>query len=87
MTVKDAARYLEVSPSIVYDLVAARRISHYRVGAGKRGAIRLDLADLQAYKASCRVEARTIAAPATPKPKNALPSLDEAAKAILAGKF
>jgi excisionase family DNA binding protein len=40
MTVRQAAAQLEVSPSLVYALVARGRIRHYRIGNG-RGAIRI----------------------------------------------
>jgi excisionase family DNA binding protein len=38
--VKEAARILDVSPSLVYALVAEGRLRHYRIGKG-RGAIRI----------------------------------------------
>lgn len=40
MKVKEAAAMLEVSPCIVYGLVAAGQLRHYRVGRG-RGVIRI----------------------------------------------
>jgi excisionase family DNA binding protein len=56
MTVAEAAKYLEVAPSTVYALCKARKLAHHRVGRG-RGAIRLEAADLDAYRAAGRVEA------------------------------
>jgi excisionase family DNA binding protein len=40
MNVKEAAKRLEVSPSLVYALASAGRLRHYRIGNG-RGAIRI----------------------------------------------
>jgi excisionase family DNA binding protein len=48
LTVRDAARALEVSESCVYKLCRARMLGHRRVGVG-RGAIRIDRAHLEAY--------------------------------------
>lgn len=41
ITVKQAAKRLGVSVSLIYALVAAGRLRHYRVGLG-RGTIRID---------------------------------------------
>ena len=49
LTVKQAARRLNVSPSLVYAMCAAGRLPHHRVGVG-RGTIRIDEADLDAVK-------------------------------------
>ena len=40
MTVREAAVRLEISASLVYSLVAAGKLRHYRMGLG-RGAIRI----------------------------------------------
>lgn len=40
MKVKEAAAIMEVSPAVVYQLVAAGKLKHYRVGNG-RGVIRI----------------------------------------------
>jgi excisionase family DNA binding protein len=56
MTVIEAAKLLEVQPSTVYALCAARRLGHSRYGLGK-GTIRIEPADLDAYMRSSRVEA------------------------------
>jgi excisionase family DNA binding protein len=55
MTVAEAARILEVTTGVVYDLCAKRLIGHHRVGAG-RGQIRLAQADIDEYVARRRVE-------------------------------
>jgi excisionase family DNA binding protein len=56
MTVIEAAKLLEVQPSTVYALCAARRLGHSRYGLGK-GTIRIEPADLDAYMRSARIEA------------------------------
>ena len=50
-TVKQCARRLAVSTSVVYRLVELRQISHFRVG----GKILFSEGDLAAYLESCRV--------------------------------
>jgi excisionase family DNA binding protein len=55
VTVAEAARILEVTTGVVYDLCAKRLIGHHRVGAG-RGQIRLTQADIDEYVARRRVE-------------------------------
>jgi excisionase family DNA binding protein len=57
MTATEAAKLLEVSVATVYELCAAGRLAHHRIGLG-RGVIRIDRPDLDAYLASSRVEAR-----------------------------
>lgn len=57
MTVVEAARYLEVSRYTVYDLCRAGRLAYHRIGRG-RGALRIDVADLQEYKRRVRVEVK-----------------------------
>ncbi len=60
MTVKEAARRLGLSPSLIYQLCNERLLPHYRLGGkGKRGAIRIEEADLSAFLASCRQEAKS----------------------------
>lgn len=56
LRVKDVAKLLDVGQTAVYELVAARKINHYRIGAG-RGAIRFEREDVEAFKRSARVEA------------------------------
>jgi excisionase family DNA binding protein len=56
-TVKAAATKLNVCPSVVYDLVASGALPHYRIGRpGRRGAIRIADADLEAYLAGQKRE-------------------------------
>ena len=61
MSVTDAAKRIGISPSKLYQLAAARVISHYRIG----GKIVFSDADVDAYLASCRVGA-VAPVPATP---------------------
>jgi len=51
MTVAEAAKRIGISASKLYQLAAARAISHYRVG----GKIVFSEADVDAYLESCRV--------------------------------
>ncbi len=53
MTVKEAAKQLEVSARAVYSLCAAGLIGHMRIGVG-RGSIRLEQADVDEYKRKAR---------------------------------
>jgi len=53
LSVKAAARRLGISSSTLYQLVARRRIAHFRVG----GKLLLDELDLNAFRAACRVAA------------------------------
>jgi len=55
MTVAEAAKKIGVSPSKLYQLAAARAISHFRIG----GKIVFSDLDVDAYLASCRVGAVT----------------------------
>lgn len=55
---KAAAKLAGVSESLVYEWVRRRLLRHYRFGAnGKGGKIQIDVTDLEAFLASCRVEA------------------------------
>jgi excisionase family DNA binding protein len=57
LTVKQAAAKAGVSPSQIYQWCAERRLVHYRFGGrGRRGSIRIEDSDLDAFLASCRVE-------------------------------
>lgn len=57
LTVKAAAAKAAVSEALVYSWCQQGRLPHYRVGAkGKRGKILIEPADLEALKATCRVE-------------------------------
>ena len=50
LSVKQAAAALGISPSKVYELARAGKVAHYRFDT----AIKFELSDLEAYKASCR---------------------------------
>jgi excisionase family DNA binding protein len=63
MTVSEAAKRIGVSASKLYQLVAARKIAHYRIG----GKIVFGEDDLAAFLAVCHVDAAT-AAPARALP-------------------
>jgi excisionase family DNA binding protein len=65
MTVAEVARLLEVSPFTVYKLCERGLLAHHRVGT-RRGCIRIEAADIDAYRSSRRVEAR----PAEEAPEN-----------------
>ena len=59
LTVKEAAKPLGVSPSLVYALIAARKIEHVRIGL-KRGVIRIPEASIEEFHRSlCRQGYRT----------------------------
>lgn len=58
MTVAEAAKKIGISTSKIYQLAAARRISHYRVG----GKPIFSDDDVAAFLASCRVGVATPAA-------------------------
>ena len=53
LTVREVARILRVSPSLVYQLVETRKLASHRVG-NRNGAIRIAPADLDDYLACCR---------------------------------
>jgi excisionase family DNA binding protein len=55
LTVSEVAERLGVSAALVYQLVAQGRLACYRIGL-RRGAIRFDESDVDAYLQSCRVE-------------------------------
>ena len=55
LNVNQAAKRAGVSPSLVYTWCREKRLAHYRVGAeGRRGQIRIDPADLDAFMKSLR---------------------------------
>lgn len=55
MTVREAAEKLEVSQSLVYRLIAERRLGCVRIGQeGKRGAVRIRPVDLEEFLRQCR---------------------------------
>lgn len=60
MTPSEAAEFVGISASLIYQLVEERRLSHYRVGGkGKRGKILIDPEDLSAFLEAQKVEARS----------------------------
>jgi excisionase family DNA binding protein len=57
LTPKQAAARAGVSVSLIYELCSQGRIPHYRLGGrGKRGTIRVEDTDLDAFLAECRCE-------------------------------
>lgn len=63
LTVKRAAARAGVSQSLVYAWCRERRLPHLRVGAeGRRGQIRIDPADLEAFLRTLRQEAHPLLA-------------------------
>ena len=59
MSPKQAAEKIGVSDSLVYEWCAAGLLPHYRLGRkGRRGCIRIDEAELDAFLARCRQEVR-----------------------------
>lgn len=57
LTPKQAAERAGVSVSLVYAWCDEQRLAHYRVGReGKRGRIRIDPADLDAFMRTLRQE-------------------------------
>ena len=58
LTPRQAAAELGVSVSLVYGWVESRQLAHYRVGTkGRRGAIRIAKADLDAFIEALKVPA------------------------------
>lgn len=55
LTVKQAARHLNVSPSCVYRLCSIGKLPHYKFGDGQ-GAVRIRRADLLDMIQGCRIE-------------------------------
>ena len=55
LTVKQAARHMNVSPSCVYRLCTANKLTHYKFGDGQ-GAVRIRRADLLDMIQRCRIE-------------------------------
>jgi len=56
MTVKEASKELEISPSLTYQLIADGRLPHVRIGGkGRRGKIIIKEKDIETFLAKCRV--------------------------------
>jgi excisionase family DNA binding protein len=62
MTVRDAAKRLEISAATVYAMVASGRLRCYRVGNG-RGAIRISEEHMAAYLEGAETAPEAIPAP------------------------
>ncbi len=52
LTVIEAANYLGISRTTCYQLMDSGRLAYHRVTARSR---RIDMADLEAFKAGCRI--------------------------------
>jgi excisionase family DNA binding protein len=64
MTVIETSKRIGISPSKLYQLVAARKIGHYRIG----GKIIFHEDDIAAFLADCRITTvPTETAPAIPR--------------------
>ena len=68
LSVREAAERLGVSPALVYELCAARRLRHERHGL-KRGTIRIPEDALDEYRKRRTVEAEEGASVPVPVPK------------------
>ena len=53
LTVKEVARRLRVSGSLIYQLIESERLGCHRIGNG-RGAIRIRSEDVDHYLSQCR---------------------------------
>lgn len=77
LTIEQVAELLHVSQATVYDLIAEGKIAHYRVSSkGKRGTIRFDIDQVQAFLDSCEVAADGVPEAPPKKTPRELPSLD-----------
>jgi excisionase family DNA binding protein len=57
LTVREAAAKARISQSLLYDLCAKGLLPHIRIGRpGKRGCVRIDSVELEAFLQGCRVE-------------------------------
>ena len=55
MTIKEAAKRLEISPSLCYRLVEEKRLGCVRIGQkGRRGKIIVREADVEAFLKECQ---------------------------------
>jgi excisionase family DNA binding protein len=68
LTPKQAAEKARVSLSLIYQWCQDRALVHYRFGRkGKRGRIRIEDADLEAFLATCKQDEERMVAPLTLK--------------------
>jgi excisionase family DNA binding protein len=64
LTVAEVAKRLNVSQALVYGWVESGMLGHFRLGCrGKRGAIRVDEADLQTFLANQKREDKILGQP------------------------
>jgi excisionase family DNA binding protein len=69
LTVKQAAEQLGVCASLVYGWCQSGILPHFRLGArGRRGGIRIAVADLETFLATLKREGRPESKPPAPKP-------------------
>lgn len=61
LTVRQAARHLNVSPSCVYRLCTANKLTHYKFGDGQ-GPVRIRRSDLLDMIQDCRIEKEEVEA-------------------------
>ncbi len=67
LSVKQAAERAGVSVSLIYAWCAAGALKHSRFGRpGRRGTIRVEENDLEAFLKDCQLEVRLPAAPPQP---------------------
>lgn len=62
LTVAQAAQAAQISETTIRALCASGRLRHHRIGAGGRGAIRIDEEDFRAWWESTRAEPEAQAA-------------------------
>jgi len=68
LTVKEIAERVAICESIVYGWIASGELPHFRLGShARRGAIRVEEADLQAFLAAKKQEGRREFLPPSPK--------------------
>jgi excisionase family DNA binding protein len=64
LTPKQAAEKAVVSVSLIYQLCKDGVLVHYRLGRpGKRGRIRIEESDLEAFLETCKKEGEQLSAP------------------------
>lgn len=82
LTVKEAAERARVSPEMVYQWTAEKRLPHYRAGRkGTRGKILIKPEDLDSFMETLRV------APAEPHPRRVSDRLGEPFSELDASQF
>ena len=71
LSVAEAAEQLDVSPSLVYQWCAEKRLPHFRLGRrGRRGTIRIQVDELSEFMKCLRVESAASDEPALGKLKH-----------------